>query len=172
LSGGDLCDEQNLLTPRYSVFLKQLKVVQLVKKSNALMASKHFLTMFISTSPCCREEVRGQSEDIDVHVRIILKYILKKQEAKCDCTDLVQYSDELQADLVQYSDELQADLVQYSDELQADFQRCDGLSGRIKGGEFLIRWVTISFRRRTPSSSEPVRARFVPRSAHACCILE
>jgi len=71
---------------------------------------------------------RRQSEDIDVHVRIILKHILKKQEAKCNCTDLVQHSDEL----------------------QADFQRCDGLPGRIKGGEFLIGWVTISFRRRAP----------------------
>jgi len=93
---------------------------------------------------------RRQSEDIDVHVRIILKHILKKQEAKCNCTDLVQHSDEL----------------------QADFQRCDGLPGRIKGGEFLIGWVTISFRRRTPppSSRESVRARFVPRSAHACCM--
>ena len=48
-------------------------------------------------------------------MRIILKHILKKQEAKCDCC---------------------TDLVQYSDELQADLQLCDGLSGRIKGGEF------------------------------------
>jgi len=47
----------NLLTPRYIVFLKQLKVVQLVKKSHALMASKHFFTIFINTSPYCREDV-------------------------------------------------------------------------------------------------------------------
>jgi hypothetical protein len=33
------------------------------------------------------------SSAADVHGRIILKYILQKQEAKCDCADLVQYSD-------------------------------------------------------------------------------
>ena len=44
-------------------------------------------------------------------MRIILKHILKKQDAKCDCIDLVQDSHEL----------------------QTDFQRClMGLSGRIK----------------------------------------
>jgi hypothetical protein len=79
---------------------------------------------------------RGQSYDTDVHVWIILKHIFKKREAKCDCTDNVRYSGEF----------------------QAVFQRCDGLSGCIKGGKCLT------------SSREPVRTRLVPRSAHACCI--